>query len=98
MAKVESNVHWARDTDELSVALMLRLKGGQTLVTPESIAGPVTFKIGKVFSIVVPQAVALPELAATNWLKSEELGVGRGLFTALRYSRATRSIVSQSYR
>lgn len=75
---------------------MVRLKGGQTLVTPESMVGEVTLKLGKVVSTVEPQAEALVELLVTKRLKSEELGIARGLFTVERYSLATRRRVNQS--
>jgi hypothetical protein len=96
--QVPSNVHCAELTLTESVALIVRLKGGQTLVTPASIAGEVTLKLGKVVSTVEPQAEAFVELAVTNRLKSEELGMARGLLMVERYSLATRSKVNQSYR
>lgn len=94
--QVPSKVHWAEVTLTRSVALIVRLKVGQTVVTPESIAGAVTLKLGKLVSIEEPQADGLVECWVTKRLKSEELGMDKGAFTVGKYSLATLSIVSQS--
>jgi hypothetical protein len=81
------------ETETLSVALMDRVKVGQTLVTPPSTLGAVTVRVGKVLSMVVPQAVALVERFATQVLNSVETGMGAEVS---RYCLATRNKVSQS--
>jgi hypothetical protein len=86
-------VHWVMETETLSVAVIPRLKVGQTLVTPPSTLGDVTVKVGKVLSMVLPQAEALVERFATHVLNSVETGMGAEVS---RYCLATRRRVNQS--